>query len=72
MTTVEFASADEYWQEFSANVGPMRTLVGALDDDRREEFHRAWTELFESPPFGKPGGPVAHTRDYLLITGTRV
>jgi SAM-dependent methyltransferase len=71
VTTVEWASAEEYWQEFSANFGPMKTLVGSLDDDRREELHRAWTGLFESPPFGSPGGPVSHTRDYLLITGTR-
>jgi len=49
----------------------MKTLVGMLDDGRREELHSAWTELFESPPFGSPGGPVTHTRDYLLITGTR-
>jgi SAM-dependent methyltransferase len=71
VTTVEFDSSEEYWQEFSANFGPMKTLVGMLDDGRREELHSAWTELFESPPFGSPGGPVTHTRDYLLITGTR-
>jgi len=72
VTTVEFESADEYWQEFSANFGPMKTLLGTLDDARREELRRDWTELFESSPFGSPGGPVSHTRDYLLITGTRV
>lgn len=70
-TTVEFESSEEYWSEFSANFGPMKTLVGTLDDGRREELHSAWTELFESPPYGSPGGPVAHTREYLLITGTR-
>jgi SAM-dependent methyltransferase len=72
VTTVEWASAEEYWQEFSANFGPMKTLVGSLDDDRRDQLHRAWTDLFESPPYGSPGGPVSHTRDYLLITGTRL
>ena len=72
VTTVEFESADEYWQEFSANFGPMKTLLGTLDDARREELRRDWTELFESSPFGSPGGPVSHTREYLLITGTRV
>jgi SAM-dependent methyltransferase len=71
VTTVNFASSEEYWQDFSANFGPMKTLVGILDDQRREELHSAWTELFESPPYGSPGGPVSHTRDYLLITGTR-
>jgi SAM-dependent methyltransferase len=71
VTTVEFASSEEYWQEFSANFGPMKTLVGMLDDGRREELRSAWDELFEAPPFGSPGGPVSHARDYLLITGTR-
>jgi ubiquinone/menaquinone biosynthesis C-methylase UbiE len=71
VTTVEFESSAEYWQEFSANFGPMKTLVGMLDDGRREELRGAWDSLFESPPFGSPGGPVSHSRDYLLITGTR-
>ena len=71
VTTVEFASAEEYWQEFSANFGPMKTLLAMLHHDRRDELHQAWTELFESAPFGSRGGPVSHTRDYLLITGTR-
>ena len=31
----------------STNFGPVKTLAESLDDDRREEFHRAWVEFFE-------------------------
>ena len=67
----EIDSGEKYWQWFSPNFGPLKTLVDSLDDDRREELHRAWVDFFESPPFGSPGGPVVQQREYLLVTGTR-
>ena len=52
-TTHEADSAEEYWQDFSSNFGPMKTLCDTLDDDHREELHQAFVEFLESG-FGSP------------------
>jgi ubiquinone/menaquinone biosynthesis C-methylase UbiE len=62
-------SGEEYWQVFSTSYGPTKTLAESLDDDRREEFHRAWVDFFESEYKGD--GEIAHDREYLLVLGTR-
>jgi ubiquinone/menaquinone biosynthesis C-methylase UbiE len=70
VTTHTADSAEAYWQIFATNFGPVKTLYDMLDDDRREEFHRAFIEFLEDD-YTRPDGSVAHTRDYLLTTGTR-
>ena len=35
------ASGEHYWQAFSTNFGPVKTLAEMLDGDQREKFHRA-------------------------------
>jgi ubiquinone/menaquinone biosynthesis C-methylase UbiE len=70
VTTHVAESAETYWQDFSANFGPMKTLVETLDADRVEELHRAYVDFLESG-FGSEGGEIRHTREYQLITGTR-
>jgi ubiquinone/menaquinone biosynthesis C-methylase UbiE len=60
---------EEYWQIFSSSYGPTKTLAESLDDDRREEFHRAWVDFFESEY--ADDGEIAHDREYLLVLGTR-
>jgi SAM-dependent methyltransferase len=69
-TTHEAESAAEYWDDFSPNFGPLKTLSDTLDDEGREELRRTFVEFLESS-FGSPGGEIRHKREYLLISGTR-
>jgi ubiquinone/menaquinone biosynthesis C-methylase UbiE len=62
-------SGEEYWQLFSSSYGPTRTLAESLEDDRREEFHRAWVDFFESNY--RKNGEIDHDREWLLVYGTR-
>jgi ubiquinone/menaquinone biosynthesis C-methylase UbiE len=64
VNTVTYESGEDYWQDFSQNYGPTRSLYESLGD-RGEELHRAWVELFGSDQ-------VEHRRPYLLVTGKRV
>ena len=59
---------EEYWELFSTSYGPTKTAAEALDDERREEFHRTWVEFFEQR---REGDEVVHHREYLLTLGTR-
>jgi ubiquinone/menaquinone biosynthesis C-methylase UbiE len=63
LNTVAYESGEDYWQDFSQNYGPTKSLYESLGD-RGEELHQAWVELF---------GPAAleHRRPYLLVTGRR-
>ncbi len=70
VSTLESESAEAYWQWFSPNFGPLKTLIETLDADRVEELHRTWIE-FNETNFGSPGGPISQPREYLLVTGTR-
>jgi SAM-dependent methyltransferase len=62
-------SGEEYWQLFVTNFGPVRTLAESMEDERREEFHRAWVDFFETNY--RANGSIEHPRDYLLVLGTR-
>ena len=59
---------EEYWELFSTSYGPTKTAAEALDDARREEFHRTWVDFFEAR---REGDEVVHHREYLLTLGTR-
>jgi SAM-dependent methyltransferase len=39
-------SGEEYWEIFSNDYGPTKTLADSLGA-RREEFHRTWVDFFE-------------------------
>jgi len=69
VSPLTFESGEEFWQVFSTSFGPTKALVDSLDDDRREEFHQAWVDFFEQNY--RTNGGVTHTREYLLIEGTR-
>jgi SAM-dependent methyltransferase len=69
VSTYRPSSAEEYWQVFSTSYGPTKTLAESLDEDRREEFHQTWVDFFEQN-YPDNGG-IAHTREYLLVLGTR-
>lgn len=63
------SSGEEYWAFYSANYGPTKTLADSLDDDRREEFHQAWVDFFESNY--RADGEIDHDREWLFVYGTR-
>jgi SAM-dependent methyltransferase len=69
VSTYSPSSGEEYWQVFSSSYGPTKAAAGALDDERREEFHRTWVDFFEENYRGD--GRIDHTREYLLVLGTR-
>lgn len=69
VSTLETAGGEEYWQLFATSYGPTKTLSEALPEDRRDEFHRAWVDFFESEY--RDGDRIVHPREYLLILGTR-
>ena len=69
VSTLETADGEEYWQLFATSYGPTKTLAESLSEERRGEFHRAWIELFESEY--RDGDHIAHTREYVLIIGTK-
>lgn len=68
VSTLEMESAQAYWDLFSSSYGPTKTLAENLGD-RRGELEQAWIEMFESKY--RSGDAIAHTREYLLIIGTR-
>jgi ubiquinone/menaquinone biosynthesis C-methylase UbiE len=68
VSTLRTPSAEDYWELFSTSYGPTKTLADNLGD-RREDLHRDWVEFFETNY--KENGEIVHTREYLLITGTR-
>jgi ubiquinone/menaquinone biosynthesis C-methylase UbiE len=69
VSTMRTSSGEEYWELFSSSYGPTKTLADSLDDDRREELHRDWVDFFEQNY--RANGGIAHTREYLLVLGTR-
>ena len=68
VSTLRVPSGEDYWDLFSTSYGPTKTLADSLGD-RREELHRECVEFFESNY--RANGEIAHTREYLLIVGTR-
>jgi ubiquinone/menaquinone biosynthesis C-methylase UbiE len=68
VSTLKMESAQAYWDLFSSSYGPTKTLAENLGE-RRGELEQAWIDMFESKYKADDG--VAHTREYLLILGTR-
>ena len=62
-------SGESIWQFYLENFGPVKTLAAALDDDRREELHRAWVDFFETNY--RVDGRIEYPREWLLVTGSR-
>jgi SAM-dependent methyltransferase len=68
VSTLRVPSGEAYWDLFSTNYGPTRTLAESLGA-RREELHQTWVDFFESNY--RANGDIAHEREYLLVLGTR-
>jgi ubiquinone/menaquinone biosynthesis C-methylase UbiE len=62
------SSGEEAWELFSTSYGPTKTLADSLDEERREELHRSWVELYER---SRVGDEIVHHRLYLRVLGTR-
>ena len=69
VSTLKLPTGEDYWVLFSSSYGPTKAAAGALDDDRREEFHQTWVDFFESNY--QSGNEIVHPREYLLVLGTR-
>jgi hypothetical protein len=66
---LEAESGEEIWRLFSESAPPVIALLRRLDPGRREEFHEAFVELYES--YRTEDGGVRAPRRYLLILGRR-
>jgi SAM-dependent methyltransferase len=60
-------SGEEVWDLFVTSYGPTKALANSLDDDRREELHRAFAEFHDQQGVNDGG----MSRTYLLTLGTR-
>ena len=69
VSTLRMPSGEAYWELFATSYGPTKVLADSLESDRRQELHDNWVEFFESNY--RSNGEIAHTREYLLITGVR-
>ena len=67
-STLRVPSGEAYWELFSTSYGPTKTLADSLGD-RREELRRDWVNFFETNY--RANGEIAHTREYLLVLGSR-
>jgi SAM-dependent methyltransferase len=61
-------SGEDVWNLFSTSAPPILALLRRLDDDRRDEFHRAFVELYERY---RENGGIRAPRRYLLVLGRR-
>ena len=68
VSTLRVPSGEAYWELFSTSYGPTKVLADSLGE-RREELHRDWVDFFEENY--RDGDEIAHTREYLLVLGTR-
>jgi ubiquinone/menaquinone biosynthesis C-methylase UbiE len=68
VSTLRVPSGEDYWELFSTSYGPTKTLAEGLGD-RREDLHRDWVEFFETNY--RENGGIVHTREFLLVHGTR-
>jgi SAM-dependent methyltransferase len=66
---LEAESGEEIWRLFSESAPPVIALVQRLDEERAEEFHRAFVELYEG--YRTDTGTVRAPRRYLLVLGRR-
>jgi len=69
ISTDSSESGESMWRFYVENFGPTKTLAASLDDDRREELHRAWVDFFETNY--RSDGAIVYPREWLLVTGTR-
>jgi SAM-dependent methyltransferase len=62
------ATSEAVWEIFSTSFGPLKTLLGTLDPERRDELHDAFVAFFEE--YRTEDG-IRQPRPYLIAHGTR-
>jgi SAM-dependent methyltransferase len=67
-STLRIESGEAYWELFSTSYGPTKTLAESIGE-QREDLRRDWIEFFETNY--ADDGEIVHTREYLLVHGTR-
>jgi hypothetical protein len=65
---LELPGGEAYWQFFAGSYGPTTAVAESLDDERREELHRAWVDFFEAR---RSEDGVVLPREYLVLLGER-
>src|SRR5262249_1931400 len=65
---LDVESGEDLWQLFSHSSPPVVSMLRRLDGERKESFHRAFGELFESY---REGGRVRAPGRYLMTLGRR-
>jgi SAM-dependent methyltransferase len=68
VSTYCVSSGEAYWQLYSESYGPVKALADSLGE-RRGELRRTWIDFFAANY--RRDGEIAHTREYLLVVGTR-
>jgi ubiquinone/menaquinone biosynthesis C-methylase UbiE len=66
---LEAGSGEEIWKLFSESAPPVVALIAQLDEQGRDELHRAFVELYET--YRTKDGIVRAPRRYLLVLGRR-
>jgi ubiquinone/menaquinone biosynthesis C-methylase UbiE len=66
---LEAESGEEIWKLFSESAPPVIALMKRLTPSKREEFHEAFVELYES--YRSEEGGIRAPRRYLLVLGRR-
>jgi ubiquinone/menaquinone biosynthesis C-methylase UbiE len=66
---LEADSSEEIWKLFSESAPPVIALLDQLDASGREDFHRAFVELYDG--YRTKEGGVRAPRRYLLVLGRR-
>lgn len=61
-------SPEEMWEEMATSFGPIKTLLGALEEERAQEFRDEMVGLLARM---RQGERVVMDRPYLLVVGTR-
>ena len=69
VSPLRIASGEDYWDLFSTSYGPTKTAARTRSATAAEDLHRDWVEFFETNY--KSNGEIVHTREYLLVQGTR-
>jgi SAM-dependent methyltransferase len=65
---IDATSGEELWDLFSTTSTPVASVLRRLDDNRGEEFHRAFVALYEQY---RNGDGIRAPRRYLLVLGRR-
>jgi SAM-dependent methyltransferase len=61
-------SGEGVWELFSGSYGPTKVLAESLDEDQREELHRAFADFHEQH---RVNGGIRMPRKYVLILGRK-